>query len=84
MADNAEDETLDSQANTRAENFAEEIISNYKTEITLPHEDFKKYLSENISYSIDDSMQKGLALYFKLAHKNGLCENNSELRFLNL
>jgi predicted solute-binding protein len=61
----------------------DEIISNYETEITLPREDFKKYLSENISYSIDDSMQKGLELYFKLAHKNGLCENNNELRFLN-
>lgn len=61
----------------------DEIIRNYETEITLPREDFKKYLAENISYSIDDSMQKGLELYFKLAHKNGLCENNSELHFLN-
>jgi len=61
----------------------DEIIRNYETEITLPREDFKKYLAENISYAIDDSMQKGLELYFKLAHKNGLCENNSELRFLN-
>lgn len=60
----------------------DEIISNYETEITLPREDFKKYLAENISYSIDDSMQKGLELYFKLAHKNGLCKKNSELRFL--
>jgi len=61
----------------------DEIISNYETEINLPREDFKKYLAENISYSIDDSMQKGLELYFKLAHKNGLCENNAALRFLN-
>jgi len=61
----------------------DEIISNYETEITLPREDFKKYLSENISYSIDDSMEKGLELYFKLAHKNGLCENDQALRFLN-
>ncbi|HVE57157.1 MAG TPA: menaquinone biosynthesis protein [Pyrinomonadaceae bacterium] len=61
----------------------DEIIRNYETEINLPRADFKKYLSENISYSIDDSMQKGLELYFKLAHKNGLCENNTELRFLN-
>jgi predicted solute-binding protein len=59
-----------------------EIISNYETEITLPREDFKKYLSENISYSIDDSMRKGLELYHRLAYKNGLCEQNSELRFL--
>ena len=65
-------------------NHLDEIVSNYETEIPLTKEEFKKYLSENISYSIDDSMQKGLELYFKLAHKNGLCENNSGLRFLNL
>ncbi len=60
----------------------DEIISNYESEITLPREDFTKYLSENISYSIDDSMQKGLKLYFRLAHKNNLCKNNKELNFL--
>ncbi len=37
----------------------DEIISNYETEISLTHEDFKKYLAENISYSISDSMRKG-------------------------
>lgn len=60
----------------------DEIISNYESEINLPREDFKKYLSENISYSIDDSMQKGLELYFKLAHRNDLCENNKQLHFI--
>lgn len=60
----------------------EEIISNYETEINLTPEDFKKYLSENISYSIDDSMQKGLELYFELAFKNDLIEQNKILEFL--
>lgn len=60
----------------------DEIISNYETEINLPREDFKKYLSENISYSVDDSMQKGLELYFKLAHKHGLIERNRLLSFI--
>jgi len=60
----------------------DDIISNYETDISLTHEDFKKYLSENISYSIDDSMQKGLELYFKLAHKNGLCSKNTPLEFI--
>lgn len=63
-------------------NHLDEIISNYESEITLAHEDFKKYLSKNISYSINDSMQKGLALYFELAYKNGLCPNRKELRFI--
>lgn len=60
----------------------EEIISNYESEITLSHEDFKKYLSENIAYSIDDSMQKGLELFFNLAAKNNLIEGNKQLRFI--
>ena len=60
----------------------DEIISNYETEITLTREDFKKYLSENISYSVDDSMQKGLALYYDLAHKHKLIENRRNLRFI--
>ena len=64
-------------------NHLDEIISNYETEITLTHEDFKKYLSENISYSIDDSMQKGLELYFALAFKNNLIEKNLPLSFVN-
>ncbi|HEX8737634.1 MAG TPA: menaquinone biosynthesis protein [Pyrinomonadaceae bacterium] len=60
----------------------DEIISNYESEITLKREDFKKYLSENISYSIDDSMRRGLELYFKLAHKNGLIEKSKPLLFI--
>ena len=63
-------------------NHLDEIISNYETEIPLAHDDFKKYLSENISYSIDDSMREGLKLYFYLAAKNNLIEKNKELKFL--
>lgn len=60
----------------------DEIISNYETEILLPRADFKEYLSENISYAIDDSMQKGLALYYDLAHKHGLIEARKSLNFI--
>jgi chorismate dehydratase len=60
----------------------DEIIANYETEIHLTHEDFKKYLSENISYSIDENMQKGLELYYKLAFENKLIEDLKPLKFL--
>ena len=60
----------------------DEIIANYETEIALPREDFKKYLSENISYEIDESMRRGLDLYFRLANKNGLLEGCKPLEFL--
>ncbi len=62
-------------------NQVDEIIANYENEISLTHDDFKKYLTENISYSINNSMQKGLELYFDLAHKNGLIANSKELNF---
>ena len=76
-------ETIDFAA-ARDEGLAhlDEIISNYEPEINLTHEDFRKYLSENISYSIDDSMQKGLELYFKLADKNRLTEGNKLPAFI--
>ncbi|MDQ3323758.1 MAG: menaquinone biosynthesis protein, partial [Acidobacteriota bacterium] len=44
-----------------------EIVANYETEIPLAREDFIKYLSENISYGIDENMQKGLELFYELA-----------------
>ena len=59
----------------------EEIISNYETEIPLAREDFRRYLSENISYSIDENMREGLRLYFELARKHGLTEGNKPLLF---
>lgn len=60
----------------------DEIIANYETEISLARDDFKTYLSENIAYSIDDSMQNGLSLYFELAHKHNLIERLKSLRFV--
>lgn len=59
-----------------------EIISNYEGEIPLARDEFEKYLTENISYTIDDSMRKGLELYFKLARQSGLIEKNKPLRFI--
>jgi chorismate dehydratase len=83
-ADKAETaKTIDFQA-VRDEGLKhlDEIIANYESEIALASDDFKKYLSENISYTIDDSMQKGLALYFELAHKHNLIKRLKSLAFL--
>lgn len=52
----------------------DEIVSNYETDIHLPREELRAYLSQNISYSLDDSMHRGLGLYYALAHKHGLIE----------
>lgn len=61
----------------------DEIIANYYEEISLSAEDFKKYLTENISFSIDNSMRKGLELYFELAAKNSLIAESKQLQFSN-
>ena len=59
-----------------------EIIANYENEIPLSREEFRNYLTQNISFEIDESMLKGLKLYFKLAHKHRLVEQNKELTFI--
>ena len=59
----------------------DEIVSNYVTDIRLSPRELTAYLSQNISYSIDDSMQQGLELYFELAKKLGLCEKVSQLNY---
>ena len=61
--------------------YLNEIISSYKDEINLSYDEFKKYLTNNISYSIDDSMKKGLDLYFELAAKNHLIKEAKPLKF---
>jgi predicted solute-binding protein len=59
-----------------------EIISNYENDIPVSRADFYTYLSEYISYSIDENMRKGLDLFYELAHKHGLIEKRKDLRFL--
>jgi chorismate dehydratase len=57
-----------------------EIVEAYKKKI--PQMDLHKYLTENIVYRIDESMQRGLKLYFELAHKHGLIERVKPLRYI--
>lgn len=59
----------------------DEIVANYQSEIGLNQDDMLSYLSENISYSIDDSMQNGLELYFELARKAGLIQADKPMVF---
>ena len=58
------------------------IAAKYASETGLSRDDMKRYLTENISYSVDDSMQAGLQLYFELAEKHGLIPANKPLNFL--
>jgi len=60
----------------------DEIVSNYITELPVGRDNLVEYLSENVSYSIDDSMQKGMELYFELAKKNGLLSDTRPLVYV--
>ena len=60
----------------------DEISSNYETDIHLGRGEMREYLSQNISYSVDNSMRRGMELYFKLAARHGLIEQNRSLNFI--
>ncbi len=59
-----------------------EIAANYASETGLGRDEMKRYLTENISYSIDDSMRRGMELFFDLAAKHNLIEANRPLSFV--
>jgi len=58
------------------------IIANYTPDIGLSNDAMREYLSQNISYSIDESMRRGMELYFELAAKNGLIAGNKPLDYV--
>ena len=57
------------------------IISNYESDIPLGREEMRRYLTENISYSVDEEMRAGMELYYELAHKHQLIGENKPLEF---
>jgi chorismate dehydratase len=60
----------------------EEIVRSYQDKIPMSVEELRNYLTENIVFSVDESMEKGLRLYFELAFKHKLIERIKELRFI--
>lgn len=60
----------------------DEIVASYETKIPMPLEELRKYLTENIVFRVDDSMKRGLQLYFELAFKHRLIERVKPLRFV--
>lgn len=60
----------------------EEIVRSYQDKIPMRVEELRNYLTENIVFRVDESMEKGLRLYFELAFKHGLIERVKSLKFL--
>lgn len=59
----------------------DEIVANYESDIRLGVGEMCEYLSQNISYSIDESMRQGMELYFGLAAKSAFIDRNIPLKF---
>lgn len=60
----------------------EEIVMAYQDKIPMPVEELRNYLTENIVFNVDESMEKGLRLYFELAFKHKLIDSVRPLRFV--
>jgi chorismate dehydratase len=60
----------------------DEIAANYLPQIGLSSEEMSAYLTQNISFTIDSTMQNGLEMYFSLAKKHGLCEQDRKLDYV--
>ena len=58
-----------------------ELASIYSAQLGLPKDDLVRYLTENISYDLDEEDLRGLKLYFELAHECGLIEEARGLVF---
>ena len=71
-------------AAARADGLAnlDQVIATYPHEISLSDEEMKEYLNENIIFTIDEEMRKGLTRYFELAQKHGLIDTAKPTEFL--
>jgi chorismate dehydratase len=60
----------------------EEIVRSYQDKIPMHVEELRNYLTENIVFKVDETMERGLRLYFELAFKHGLIEKVKPLKFV--
>jgi chorismate dehydratase len=60
----------------------EEIVRAYQDKIPMRVDELRNYLTENIVFNVDESMERGLRLYFELAFKHKLIERVKPLRFI--
>ena len=58
------------------------VIADYPHQIDLSRDEVRQYLTENIVFSVDDEMKKGLAQFFELAHKRDLIKSRKSIEFI--
>ncbi len=60
----------------------ERIMDQFEAQLSLSREEMRGYLTNNITFQIDDDLAKGMQLYFELAAKHQLIETNKPLQFV--
>jgi len=60
----------------------DEIAARQEGQTRLSPAEVKDYLTKNIAFRVDEELKNGLELYFELANKLRLIENEKPLRFL--
>ena len=60
----------------------DEIISRYEVDVPLPKDEVREYLTDNITFTVDESLAQGMRLYFELAYKHGLIDKLRPLQFI--
>ncbi|MEK6300002.1 MAG: menaquinone biosynthesis protein [Acidobacteriota bacterium] len=60
----------------------DELAAIYAAQLGLAHDELFRYLTENISYDLDEDSLRGLKLYFDLASECGLIDKPRPLLFL--
>jgi chorismate dehydratase len=50
------------------------IVEQYQKLLGLSRDSLQEYLDWNICFEVDEQLQKGMELYFQLAHKHGLLD----------
>lgn len=58
------------------------IIRLYETQLHLPAEDLRDYLTNNVTFELDEDLIGGMQLYFELAARHGLVKEARPLEFL--
>lgn len=60
----------------------EELAGIYVERLGLPRDELLRYLTENISYDLDEEGLRGLRLYYELAAECGLIQGARDIVFL--
>lgn len=58
------------------------ILRAYETQLRLPAEDLRDYLTNNVTFELDADLIGGMQLYFELAARHGLIKEARPLEFL--